>query len=108
MQVIYEPELDLFPPARDTTAQRFDQFNRANPGVYWAIRAKANELLDGGAKRLSMKCIFELLRGQFKHLDNSFTSYYTDLLIMENPRLDAYFERRAREVKTMALHYVRK
>ena len=108
MIALYEPELPLVDtPAKDTTAQKFDQFNRANPAVYWAIKAQAAMLIDSGAKRVSMKGIFEVLRGKFEHMDNSFTAYYVDLLIMENPRFDAYFERRGRAKGAMALHYRR-
>ena len=104
MTAYFEEELvpDL-PLAQDTTAQRFVAFNAKHPEIMEAIHAEAANRLLLGANRLSMKGIFEALRGRFPHLNNSFTSYYTDALIEEHPVFAAYFERRRRADRPMRL-----
>lgn len=52
-----QTELFNLTPPQDTHAQKFHAYNRAHPEIYWAIRAKAHELLDAGRDRLSMKGI---------------------------------------------------
>lgn len=104
---IYEPELFDTTLPQDTHAQKFHAYNLAHPEIYWAIKAKSAELVDSGRDRLSMKGIFETLRGQFPHLDNSFTADYARLLVTYCPRFEGYFEFRGQAECKMAHHYVR-
>lgn len=97
---------DLDPP-HESHADKFRDYNLAHPEIYWAIRAKAAELVNEGRKRLSMKGIFEMLRGQFPHLDNSFTADYTRLLIKSEPRFEGLFELRGQAERTMKRVYVK-
>lgn len=100
----YEPELiPELPLAQDSTAQQFAAFNLAHPEVFWAIRDTARDQIRAGRDRLSMKGIFELLRGTFPRLNNTFTAYYTDALIEADPSFDGYFERRHRADAPMRL-----
>ena len=102
-----QDELFSLDPPQDTHAEKFRAYNLAHPEIYWAIRAKAAELADAGRTRLSMKGIFELLRGQFPHLDNSFTADYTRLLILERPRFAGLFELRGQAERAMKRVYVK-
>lgn len=104
MTAYFEEELvpDL-PLAQDTTAQRFVAFNAKHPEIMEAIHAEATDRVRRGALRISMKGIFESLRGRFPHLNNSYTSYYTDALIDRDPFFQHYFERRRRADHPMRL-----
>ena len=95
----YEPELPILPelpPAMDTLDQRFAAFHASHPEIFKAIISEADYITQTGVEYMSMKGIFERLRGQFDHLNNSFTSLYTDLLIAKYPHFAPYFHRRAR------------
>jgi hypothetical protein len=96
---------DGLPDPQDTHEQRFEKYNNENPEIYWAIKAMAYKLLQEGNRRLSMKGIFELLRGKFPHLNNSYTADYTDLLIKYHPQYEKLFERRKRADGDMRLVY---
>lgn len=109
---LYERELPLVDtPAQDTLEQRFAAFDKENPVVYVAIRNCIFHRVREGASYVSMKGIFETLRGTMGgggvKLNNSYTSLYTDKFIADYPHFEKYFRRRARAVKRMALHYVR-
>jgi len=109
---VYEPEVvPGLPPAQDTRAQRFDEFDKAHPEIFAAICERARtmkyEQIFRGVEtpRLSMKAIFEELRGRFGRLElnNSYTPFYTDKLIAKYPEYEANFERRRRATKQMRL-----
>jgi len=66
-----------------TIQQRFDVFDAANPHVWARIKEKAEALLAKGAKRISIKAIYEVLRyehfvttGDTYKLNNDFTALY--------------------------------
>lgn len=100
----YEPELPFNQPdAQDTHRQKFFAYHRKYPEVYQAIEAEA--LARSG--RLSMKGIYEALRGKFPHLNNSYTGDYTDILCADHPSLAHRFERRRRPERKMKLVYTR-
>lgn len=95
---------------QDTLAQKFEAYDRECPAIYIAIRNRAFYLATQGTRYLSMKGIFESLRGTIGggvKLNNSYTSCYTDKLIADCPTLAPYFHRRARAKGKMALHYAR-
>lgn len=96
----YEPELPLVDtPAQDSLAQKFAAFDKENFVVFIAIRNEALRRWQSGAAYISMKGIFEALRGTLGggvKLNNSYTSFYTDKLIDYCPHLEPYFHRRAR------------
>ena len=110
---LYAPELPLqpeLPPAEDTLAQKFAAFDKENFAVFIAIRNEALRRWEAGAEYISMKGIFESLRGNIGGgvmLNNSYTSFYTDKLISYCPHLAPCFHRRARAKGKMALHYAR-
>lgn len=91
-----QPALDFNPaqPAAGdlTISERFEQFHRANPHVYAALRSLALAEAEQGARRISPKLLFEELRAggvataQGKdcyRLNNIFTSRYARLLASE-------------------------
>lgn len=105
------PELPLGQGApQDTLAQKFEAYDKEYPYIYIAIRNRAFYLATQGARYLSMKGIFESLRGTIGggvKLNNSYTSCYTDKLIADCPTLAPYFHRRARAKKAMRLVYAK-
>lgn len=115
---MYPPELPLqpeLPPAQDTLEQKFAEFDKAHPEVFVAIcetaRSMKYEQIFSNVKipRLSMKGIFESIRGKFGHLrlNNSYTSFYTDKLIEKYPEYEDNFERRARAKGKMKRVYAK-
>lgn len=103
-EAIYEPEIipDL-PPAQDTHAQKFAAYDRKHPELYRAIEARALEM----AGRISIKRIYEELRGKFPHLNNTFTADYADMLCEKHPEIAHRVERRRRAAKKMRLVYAK-
>jgi len=110
---LYHPELPLqpeLPPAMDTLDQQFAAYDKENFAVFIAIRNEALRRWEAGAEYISMKGIFESLRGNIGGgvmLNNSYTSFYTDKLISYCPHLAPYFHRRARANRKMKLVYTR-
>lgn len=111
---LYEPELiPGLSPAQDTTVQKWAAFHREHPEIFDAIRSRAFYLLRGNPRRISMKKIFEDLRGLGElfgregGLNNSYTSLYTDELVAREPVFEGKFLRRHRAAKRMRLVNVR-
>lgn len=109
----YEPELLDLPPAQDTNRQKWAAFHMAHPEIFDAIRSRAFFLLRGNPRRLSMKRIFEDLRGLGElfgrdgGLNNTYTRFYADELVSREPIFSGKFERRRRAEKPMRLVCVR-
>ena len=106
MNVYYHPELPITPellPPQDTHAQKFAAYHSAHPELYKAIEFQALRTVG----RISTKRIYEELRGQFPHLDNSYTADYAYLLCEKHPEIVARIERRRRAIKKMKLVYER-
>lgn len=81
--------------------QRFASFHAANPWVLEALEQLTREYLRGGARRVSVKMLTEVLRykrgstvGDTYKLNNSYTSRYARLLIQGHPEWDGLFETR--------------
>lgn len=107
MTAYFEEELvpDL-PLAQDTTAQKFVAFDAANPGIYVDIVAAVMRRIRAGAKYISMKGVFEELRGWSGagvRLNNTYTAFYTDKVIEGYPWTAPYFHRRRRADRPMRL-----
>lgn len=105
---LYEQELMDLPPAQETLAQRFAAYDAKYPYIYIAIRNHAERLIHSGVRYLSMKGLFEAMRGHIGggvKLNNSYTSFYTDKLIADCPYMAEYFHRRARAERKMKRVY---
>ncbi len=89
-----------------TIDERFAKFHQANPEVYASLHALAITQVAAGERRISVKCLYELLRttmpetitGEPFRLNNIFTRCYADLLA-EDPLLAARIERRQRHAQ---------
>lgn len=101
------PLLDGRPvtPEDLTIAERFQAFHAANPEVYTALHRLALLEWTTGARRISVKWLFEVLRrehaatargGERYKLNNDFTPYYADMLDADY-RLTGLIERRQRK-----------
>jgi hypothetical protein len=87
------------------TKQRFWEFHRANPQVLRALVSLTKWFRDEhGIEKMSIKLPYEWLRwGYFIHtqgresyiLNNSFSPYYSRLIMQEFPELKGVFELRA-------------
>lgn len=85
---------------------RFMAFHEANPEVYRRLHQMALRLRQTGARRWSMKALFEALRWEqylltadpegFK-LNNNFTAYYARLMMQRDSLLEGFFETRERD-----------
>ena len=84
---------------RPTAEEAFRAFRKANPTFMGAVDRKARELGQAGAKRISMKFIFELLRmeGEFGSIDNTFSALCTRRLVDIDPTLAHLFVTRKRK-----------
>lgn len=90
-----------------TNEERFNRFHKANPHVYQAIVRLVSRARAMRVKRWSMKGIFEVLRWQWLEqtngsegdykLNNTFTRFYSELLINNDERLVGFFELRKRK-----------
>lgn len=82
--------------------QRFQAFHAANPWLLTAYEQLTREYLAGGATRVSINMLTEVLRyragqthGDRWKLNNSWRSFYVRLLLAEHPEWDGLFETRA-------------
>lgn len=96
---------ELILPAHEpgqTLEQRFRQFIAANAWLVGAYEALTLEYIAGGARRVSINMLTEVLRyragrtqGEPWKINNSFRSYMVRLLISKHPEWDGLFETRA-------------
>lgn len=99
-------EAQLFSLGEDDIELRFRDFDRRHPEVYSAIERIAHRRLDSGARRLSMKWCFEVVReGDWRgdehspvKLNNDFSALYTRKLVAQYPELSELFRTRKRHV----------
>lgn len=83
----------------------FEEYDRENPQIWGEFERRALALLDVGAKRVSAKMLFEVIRyfthlrakdGDFK-LNNTFTPFYARKFVERHPEhADAFETRRAK------------
>lgn len=98
-------EAQLFATGEDDIELRFLQFDRAHPAVFEQIARIAHRRLDAGARRISMKWCFEVVReGDWTgdshspvKLNNDFSALYTRKLIARYPELAPLFKTRKRK-----------
>jgi len=98
-----------FEPAQPATAEltieaRFRRFDADNPHVYAALYRLAWEDVYTGARRISIKALYERLRGHVSTtgepayiLNNDYTALYARKLAEDG--LDGYIELRERKAK---------
>lgn len=100
--------LPLDPPqpvdAELTIEARFRRFDEANPHIYADLAALAWDYVNTGARRVSVKALYELLRGRVSTsgetyvLNNDYTALYARKLADEGG-LGRYIELRVRKAK---------
>lgn len=81
--------------------ERFEAFDEANPAVFRMLVELAEQARSSGAKRIGMKCLWEVLRWHifiatrdvtaFK-LNNIYTSRYARKLLAERPEFEGVIE----------------
>lgn len=90
-----------------TIPEQFAEFDRANPGVYSALRSLALEAKRKGWHRASIKLFFERLRwlhairtqgSQYK-LNNNWHAFYARKLMDNEDELKGFFTTRAQRCK---------
>ena len=89
-------------PAR-TLSERFEQFHKANPHVYDALRKMALTLKQKGHKRIGIAMLFEQLRWQYYmrtndvtgfKLNNNYRANYARALMQQESELADFFTTR--------------
>lgn len=86
-----------------TLQQRFEAFDAANPHVFVALEALAQDWFDAGHSSLGISMLFETLRwqagiqtrGDAYRLNNDFRSRYARRLIEAHPSWDGAIRTRA-------------
>tara|TARA_Y100000592_G_C5474327_1_gene321327 strand:- start:1250 stop:1663 length:414 start_codon:yes stop_codon:yes gene_type:complete len=90
-------------PETNSTTEMFAEYHRRNPAVYRALLTLAHDLRRRGRKGFGMKGLFEVLRWQHARfssedeplkLNNLFTSYYSRLMMHNEPSLRGFFKLR--------------
>ena len=102
-------ELDLGPlvlPEGDaslTIAERFDQFHDANPWIFDALVALAEDEVRRGHERTSIDMLVHVVRWEYRRrvvstsalrVNNDYTSRYARLITEQRPDLAHLFETR--------------
>lgn len=98
-----------------TTAQRFEEFHRANPDVYRTLVRLAFEWVNRtGRRRLGIKTLYERARWDialatgdpdFK-LNNNYTAFYARLIMAQEPQLADLFDLRHSQADQWVAHYL--
>jgi hypothetical protein len=95
--------IPVITPSRRTIAERFEDFHRENPDIYYQLTDLALEARAAGHTRYSMKALFEVLRWSRTVttrsadpflLNNDFTSRYARMIEHYVPELRGFFEKR--------------
>ena len=92
-------------PHTATPRERFEAFHARNPKVYEELERMTSELVLRGRKHFGIKMLFENLRynyylttedpnSDFK-LNNSYTAFYSRLLMANHPDWQGIFELRS-------------
>lgn len=86
-----------------TIAERFEEFDRSNPHVYRTlVRLARDWVAQTGGRKIGTKALFEVARWQialatsdpdFK-LNNSYTAFYSRLIMRREPDLSGLFDLR--------------
>ncbi|MER6331341.1 hypothetical protein ABT298_18840 [Streptomyces sp. NPDC001034] len=83
-----------------TITEQFHAFDARNPHIYKALEHLTARRLAAGAKRVSVKDLFEDLRRQLPDgvdgLNNNYTALYARRLLHEHPHRAPVFELRRR------------
>jgi hypothetical protein len=86
-------------------AEEFEKFNADNPNVYREIVRLSREAKAKGFQRLGIRMVYERMRWEFTmsspthsrfKLDDNFTSFYSRLIMKQEPDLNGFFEIRGR------------
>lgn len=101
----YRPPLRQ-PTREDQLYAAFLEFDRENPWAWDAFERMALALIADGARRISAKSIYEVMRMQglgsydsgYK-LNNNFTTFFAQRFEFQHPEHVGVFERRARVSK---------
>ena len=90
-----------------TLAEKFAQFDAANPAVYHMFKRFANDLIAAGRQKLSASLIIERIRWEvivatmsddkFK-LSNNHTAFYARKFMVDFPQHDGIFATREQAV----------
>lgn len=90
-----------------TLAEKFAEYDVANPGIYYLFKRFANELINAGRKKLSASLIIERIRwevnistnsnDQFK-VSNNHTAFYARKFMEEFPQYGEIFRTREQAV----------
>ena len=85
-------------PSQPNTWAGYLAWRRSADGltVWWAIEDEALRRLAAGDKRVSLKGLVELVRGNGAEINNTHTAWLADDLCRRHPELLAVIERRAR------------
>lgn len=87
----------------DAIQDRFEAFHRQNPAVYETLRRLITQWRMAGHSRCSISMLFEVMRWEMGvttqgddpfQLNNDFRSRYVRRLILDDPSLRDFFERR--------------
>ncbi|MCW2545405.1 MAG: hypothetical protein JWM40_2957 [Frankiales bacterium] len=88
-------------PEGATLEQQFQAFHTANTWVYDALVTLTAEYVTGGATRVSINMLTEVLRyrrgvtqGDTYKLNNSYRAFYARLIMQNHPEWDGLFETR--------------
>lgn len=86
-----------------TLSEKFSEFDKANPGVYFLFKRFANELINAGRKKISASLIIERIRwevtistisdDQFK-VSNNHTAFYARKFMNDFPEHGEIFRTR--------------
>lgn len=84
-------------------AERFEIFHRENPHVYRTLVRLAREWVNStGSRKLGIKSLYEVARWRLAietsdpeyRLNNSYTAYFSRLIMRQEPDLDGLFNLR--------------
>lgn len=101
----------ILPPHEEgqTLEQRFRAFHQLNPWVFDALVALTREYVQGGANRVSINMLTEVLRyrrgrtrGDTYKLNNSHRAFYARMIMQEHPEFDGLFEIRRQRTEAAA------
>lgn len=106
----YRPGFGPLVTPKTRIERRWRTFHLANPHIGTELLRRANEAFKGGAQRVSVKALFEVVRAdaRFKtepdrwKLDNSLTSIFGRWLVHVEPSLARVIELRARKERAVA------
>jgi hypothetical protein len=95
----------------ETLAQKFWEFEKANPHVYKGLVVLARKAQARGIEQYSVDALFHVLRWEMAvetsrdededpfRLNNNYTSFYARLIMDREPDLKGFFELRVRKAR---------